>query len=403
MRLLSSFEITVWWHCWMYREEDAQARMKDPGKERPTGMQNVVETSNTTGDIAIKRLMHLISYSSNRRTLIGRVVAVSIGVVFLSAAGMVHAQQQPKFTLPAPADAADAIRREFYKYDASLPLNAELKELNTTPFGTRFHLTYDSANDQRVTAIFSLPREFKGPHPAILLMHGSGGNKDVDYIQGAGGLLNKLGYATLSIDSQYKGERARPGKSGELQPDSYTTRDAWTQTVIDLRRAVDYLESRPDIDKTKIGYFGVSMGGMLGSVLGGVEPRISCFFLAVPGGGIVNAVKHIERYPNLKSRFAIEITPDVMTRIESIASVIDPVYFVGNILPRPLMITVGIHDELIPAEMSTALIAAAHAQPENIKRVNAGHIPPPSVIAFDVRDFFVKNLGRRIPETAARQ
>ena len=195
-------------------------------------------------------------------------------------------------------------------------------------------------------------------------MHGSGGNKDVDYIHGAGQMLNSKGYATLSIDSQYKGERARPGKSGELQPDSYTTRDAWTQTVIDLRRAIDFLESRADIDKTKIGSLGVSMGGMLGAVLGGVEDRISCFFLAVPGGGIVNAVKHIDQYPNLKARFEVQITPGVMQRIEDIAAVIDPIYFVGNILPRPLMITVGTHDELIPAEMSTAIIEAAHAGPE---------------------------------------
>jgi dienelactone hydrolase len=225
-------------------------------------------------------------------------------------------------------------------------------------------------------------------------MHGSGGNKDVDYIQAAGQMLNSQGYATLSIDSQYKGERARPGKSGELQPDSYTTRDAWVQTVIDLRRAIDYLYSRLDIDKSKIGYLGVSMGGMLGAVLGGVESRISCFFLAVPGGGIVNAVKHIDRYPNLKARFQVDITPEVMHRIEDIAAVIDPIYFVGDILPRPLMITVGIHDELIPAEMSTAIIEAAHAPPEDVKRVNSGHIPPPSVIAFDVRNFFVKHLGK---------
>ena len=83
-----------------------------------------------------------------------------------------------------------------------------------------------------------------------------------------------------------------------------------------------------------------------------------------------------------------------MQRIEDIANVIDPIYFVGDILPRPLMITVGIHDELIPAEMSAAIIEAAHAQSENVKRVDSGHIPPPSVIVFDVRNFFVKHLGK---------
>ena len=46
-------------------------------------------------------------------------------------------------------------------------------------------------------------------------------------------------------------------------------------------------------------------------------------------------------------QLSLKITPDVFQRIEEIASVIDPIYFVGDILPRPLIITVGKHDELI--------------------------------------------------------
>ncbi len=326
------------------------------------------------------------------------VVAVLLASVI---AGMPRAalSQQPSET------SADQLRREFYSYDNTLPLNAVLKPLQTTTYSARYHLAYDSANDQRVTAILSLPRQFQGKHPAVLLMHGSGGHKDVDYIQAAAGLLNSRGYTTISIDSQYKGERVRPGKTGELQPDSYTTRDAWIQTVIDLRRAIDFLQTRSDVDPTKIGYLGVSMGGMLGAVLGGVESRISCFFLAVPGGGLVNVAKHIDQYPNLKARFAVAITPEVFHRIEAIADVIDPIYFVGGILPRPLMITVGIHDELIPAEMSTALVEASHASQDQVKRVNSGHIPPPGVIALDIVTFFSEHLGKqqRISADAPKQ
>ena len=300
------------------------------------------------------------------------------------------------FTLPPPADTAEALRRSYYAYDAGLPLNAEVKPLDSSDLSTRYHLVYDSAHDQRVTAIVAIPKGYTGPHPAILLMHGSGGNKDVDYIRAASGMLCSMGYASLSIDAQYKGERARPGQNGELKPDSYAIRDAWVQTVIDLRRAVDYLESRPDIDKTKIGYLGLSMGGMLGSVLGGVESRIACFYLAVPGGGIVNAVKHIDRYPTLKERFAVQITPEVIARVEDIANVIDPIYYVGHILPRPLRIAVAEHDTIIPAEMSAALIAAAHVnEAENVKRLNSDHIPPPATIAFDLRNFFIAHLGKR--------
>ena len=321
-------------------------------------------------------------------------LALIAGAILGSGGAAATAQGGQAFTLPPPANATEALRRSFYQYDNKLPLNPELKMLDDNPGRTRYHLVYDSAHDQRVTAILAIPKIYAAPHPTILLVHGSGGNKDVDYIRAASEALTSMGYATLSLDTQYRGERVRPGKNGELQPDSYTTRDAWVQTVIDLRRAVDYLASRPDVDKGKIGYLGFSMGGMLGSVLGGVEERISCFFLAVPGGGIVNAVSHIDRYPLLKERFAVQITPDVLQRIEEISSVIDPIYYVGNILPRPLMIVVGKHDEIIPAEMSTALVEAAHAKEgENVMRLDSGHVPPLTIV-FDIRNFFAAHLGK---------
>jgi dienelactone hydrolase len=47
----------------------------------------------------------------------------------------------------------------------------------------------------------------------------------------------------------------------------------------DIRRAVDYLESRPDIDKTRIGYLGASWGSGWASVFLAVEPRFKAAVL----------------------------------------------------------------------------------------------------------------------------
>src|SRR5476651_2113118 len=46
-------------------------------------------------------------------------------------------------------------------------------------------------------------------------------------------------------------------------------------------------------------------------------------------------------------------------RVEEFATVCDPIHFAGNILPRPLLIIVAKHDELIPPEASQMLIDAA--------------------------------------------
>lgn len=306
------------------------------------------------------------------------------------------AQQKP-FTLPPPADSNEALRRAFYSYDSDLPLNASLKPLDSSDFGTRYRLDYDSAHDQRVSAIVAVPKKSTGPMPAVLLMHGSGGDKDVNYIHSLSEGLVRRGFITLSIDAQYRGDRMKPGRVNDIKPDSYTWRDAWVQTVIDLRRAVDYLETRPDVDKNRIGYLGVSMGGILGGILGGVEERIACFTLVVPGGGFVELAKNVDKFPLLKEHWPIQVTPEVLKRVEEIANVADPIYFVGRILPRPLLIVVGKHDELIPPMASAAFVNASHAdEATQVKRVESGHVPPTQTVFF-VLNYIVDKLGKKQP------
>lgn len=312
-----------------------------------------------------------------------------------------QAQTVAPYTLPPPADPAEALRLDFYKYDPALPLNAVLAPLDSTDYWTRQSLTYDSVHDQRVTAILALPKNYAAPYPAVILVHGSGGHKDTSYIKAMSTDLCRQGYATLSIDTQYHGGRAKPGRSGEIHmPDSYVMRDAWVQSVIDVRRAVDYLQSRPDIDAPKIGYLGFSQGAMLGSVVVGVEGRIGAFCLAVPGGGFNDIVRHIDQYPVLKAHWPIQTTPDVMTRIEDITNITDPIHYIGRIGPRALLIIVAKYDEIIPPEASTALIKAANAdEATQVKRWSSGHVLNPTAI-FDVHSFFSSHLGLR-KKTAA--
>ncbi len=54
----------------------------------------------------------------------------------------------------------------------------------------------------------------------------------------------------------------------------------WSKDVL---RSIDYLSSRPDIEKTKIGYLGVSWGAALAPVVLAVEPRLSLALLNVGG------------------------------------------------------------------------------------------------------------------------
>jgi uncharacterized protein len=276
-----------------------------------------------------------------------------------------------------------------YNYDASIPLNPILKELpDKTPSQTelrkRWHLTYSSTNGERVTAIFTLPQKASGPYPAVIMLAGSGGHKDVDYVRIASDMMSTLGYATLSIDAQYHGERSKPGKSGDIHlVGDPVMRDGWTQTVIDLRRAVDFLLSRRNIDATKIGYLGFSQGGMIGGTFIGVEPRIAAACLAIPGGGF---------YEEGKKRGLV--TPENDAQFLANAKMTDPIYFLGQFSPRPLLVLSATKDELIPKSMTDALYNAAK-EPKQIKWFNSGHVLPPSALLVDVKGFFAKHFGER--------
>lgn len=321
-------------------------------------------------------------------------IIVLVGLIVHEAKG----QGSRPFVLPTPGDTVEAMRLKNYQYDHTLPLNAELVPMDSAPYWTRQGLTYFSANNQKVTCILALPKSFSAPYPAVILVHGSGGHKDTSYIKMASEAFVRKGYATLAIDTQYHGGRAVLGRSGEIHmPDSYLMRDAWIQSVIDVRRAVDYLQTRSDIEGSKIGYLGFSQGAMLGSVVVGVEERIGPFCLAVPGGGFVDIVKHIDQYPVLKAHWPIQATPEVMKRIEEIANVTDPIYYIGRIGSRPLLIIVAKYDEIIPPESSAALIKAAHADEKTqVKRWASGHALNPTSI-FDIDNFFIKNFGKRVP------
>ena len=293
--------------------------------------------------------------------------------------------------LPAAPDDVDSLRQALYDYDATLPLDAAVGPAplvkNEPPklkaLRSRHLVKFTSACDQRVPAILSLPLSGAKPRGAVILLAGSGGHKDTDYVRLASDMLNTMGLATLSIDAQYHGDRARKGRSGDIHLIHLpTNRDAWIQTVRDLRRSVDYLCSRTDIDASRIGFLGFSQGAMVGGTFIGVEPRIKAACLAVGGAGFVEWAAETGAVPSSAAE-----------RLRIGAMMTDPIYFVGRFAPRPLLILAARRDELIPAS-ATERLARAAGDGKTLIWYNSGHLLAPNAILIDARGFFDKHLAR---------
>lgn len=239
----------------------------------------------------------------------------------------------------------------YYDYDQDLPLQDSLYPVTDTTGDKLYYLTYRSVHDALVTGLLTLPVKGKSPYPVIILMHGLGDRKTVDYIEFGNKCLLEAGYAVLRLDISNHGDRFR--HDYDFDPTTgyrYWTRDIITQTVLDLRRAVDFIQTCDELDHERIGYLGVSLGGMIGTIFCGIEERIKVPVIALAGG-------------NLNLMFG----GDALSKdVKDYLSIIDPINFVRMISPRPLLMINARYDEVVPPLNSKLLFNAARKPKEII-------------------------------------
>lgn len=280
----------------------------------------------------------------------------------------------------------EKILAEFLKYDKNLLLDAVENPDGSWPEDPldgrqEYHVTFSSVHDQRVPALLTLPGNISPPFPIILMLHGALGHKSSFNQIKRSDFLTASGYATLRIDGQYRGEReiASPGGTESQAQYYYRNRDAMIQTAIDLMRAIDYLETRDDIDVRKIGFCGFSMGGMVGTMFCAHDPRVRAVALGITGGD----------FSKFKSLGGDEEAAD---RFREAARIIDPIYYASMISPRPLLMINGSRDEIIPKAATEALFDAAR-EPKRILWYDCGHIDLPDEYLEEMQMFFDGELN----------
>lgn len=182
----------------------------------------------------------------------------------------------------------------FYQYDKDVPLEAGvISEGQWTPVfpedhpcKTREKIVFTGGRGDRVPGYLGIPKAGSPPYPCVLTIHG-GSNRKLAWWEDDnpiyGGLFTRellsAGFAVLALDSQYHGERIKNSDYelwGALRArgEHNKVNALWVETTVDYRRALDYLETRPEIDMDRIGVTGYSMGACVIFPLKAVEPRI---------------------------------------------------------------------------------------------------------------------------------
>lgn len=132
--------------------------------------------------------------------------------------------------------------------------------------------------------------------------------------------------------------------------------------VVDRRRAIDWLEARPDVDPARIGALGASLGGVMTTILSAVEPRIRASVIALGGGDLADVIARsteprVERYVRERLEQAGGDVEALRGRIAR-ALVSDPLALAPHVDARRTLVWTARRDDVVPFDAQERLHAA---------------------------------------------
>jgi eukaryotic-like serine/threonine-protein kinase len=187
------------------------------------------------------------------------------------------------------SDSVFRIYRSLYTYDRT-PINSVVESIDETPEHWRKEKVTIAAayGGERLILYLMLPKNHHQPYQTVIYFPGSNAinersSQDLP-IHGAAGLdlIIKSGRAVVYPVFKSTYERG----DGLASPFPETTsfyRDHVIQWAKDLGRTIDYVETRSDLDREHLAYYGFSWGAALGPIMTSVENRLKVAVLLSGG------------------------------------------------------------------------------------------------------------------------
>jgi dienelactone hydrolase len=280
-----------------------------------------------------------------------------------------------RLELSTPADDPAAVP-EFYRQPASTfavewRLTHRLPASGVDVYAVRFPSAVCSAHacNNTVHAEYFVPSQPEGRLPAAVVLDILDGRGTVS--RGEAVWLASRGVAALAMVQPYYGPR-RPteGKVRMLSADVAGSVGNVRQAVLDGRRAVAWLATRPECDPARLGVVGTSLGSFVGGLLAAAEPRVSVACLLLGGGGLVDAFsEHPVAAQLLPVLGLLGVTPDRLRR--QIAPV-DPLTYADRLRTKKLLLVAASRDDVVPPAAMRTLWKATGEPP--IRWLDSTHV-----------------------------
>ncbi len=225
-------------------------------------------------------------------------------------------------------------------------------------------LHFQSRPGLYVTANLWLPKGLDGPAPAVLYVCGHGGVKidGVSYgnkvsYQHHGAWFARNGFVCLTIDSLQLGEIEATHHGTYRYNMWWWNNRGYTPAGVEAWnciRALDYLQSRPEVDAGRLGVTGRSGGGAYSWWIASIDERIKA---AVPVAGITDLENHVVDG-------CVEGHCDCMFMVNTYRW--DYPLVAALVAPRALMLENSDSDQIFPLEG----VIRTHAKVRNIYRLH---------------------------------
>lgn len=252
--------------------------------------------------------------------------------------------------------------------------------------------------------------EGAGTHPAITVAHGFAGTKEHGIERFAEAFAAR-GFVVLVHDHRNFGTSGGAPR-GDIDP--------WRQ-IADWRRAISYLESRPEVDPARIGLWGTSYGGGHAIVLGATDRRLRCVVAQVPTiSGYEQGLRRVspDALPALEEAFqqderaqlrgepprrhaVVSADPSVSAAYRSkdaidfylqpvpagvweneitlrstrAARMYEPGNWISRVSPTPLLVVVARDDKVTVTDLALAAYERA-LEPKRLALIPGGHFDP---------------------------
>lgn len=244
---------------------------------------------------------------------------------------------------------------KLFDYDSKEPLGYKVTYEERQDGVTVYDITYPSGGYD-VAAKLVIPNG-KGPFPAVL--YAAGYTLSPSFFLPEMVAFTKEGYAGLAIGNRF-------GLDLYSTLDTTIDIEGYAHYVTDLRRGLDLLETLPQIDATRIGFVGHSLGCAVGGILSGLETRIGAYALMTCGGYVTDPA-----WSFCGTDACFSATDDDRSQYQERLAVLNPVNYIGHVGAAAFLFQASKEDTIALESNVVALFDAA-PQPKSLEWYERG-------------------------------